>query len=191
MRTEQFEEVINNRIETCKSVLCSKAEEYATDDRLHNFKIAGELQKCTPVKALGGMMAKHTVSVYDLIEDYEQVKTISQEMWAEKIGDSINYLLLLTALLEEDKNGFITLNAEKFSPVTQETIDREIKNFEPMKKAIEKLYEYEQKDIPMKIIIDEKSGLSHCPNCGDSKYILFGDKLCVECGQALDWSDVK
>ena len=52
MRTEQFEEVINNRIETCKSVLCSKAEEYATDDRLHNFKIAGELQKCTPVKGI-------------------------------------------------------------------------------------------------------------------------------------------
>ena len=152
MRTEQFEEVINNRIETCKSVLCSKAEEYATDDRLHNFKVAGKLQKCTPVKAVGGMMAKHTVSVYDLIDDYEQGKAISKEMWAEKIGDSINYLLLLTALLEEDekltkkyKNGFITLNAEKFSPVTQETIDREIKNFEPMKKAIEKLYEYEQK----------------------------------------------
>lgn len=191
MRTEQFEEVINNRIETCKSVLCSKAEEYATDDRLHNFKVAGELQKCTAVKALGGMMAKHTVSVYDLIDDYEQGKAISKEMWAEKIGDSINYLLLLTALLEEDKNGFITLNAEKFSPVAQETIDREIRNFEPMKKAVEKLYEYEQKDIPMKIIIDEESGLSHCPNCGDSKYILFGDKLCVECGQALDWSEVK
>lgn len=88
IRTEQFEEVINNRIETCKSVLCSKAEEYATDDRLHNFKIAGELQKCTPVKALGGMMAKHTVSVYDLIEDYEQGKTISQEMWADSIDDA-------------------------------------------------------------------------------------------------------
>lgn len=152
MRTEQFEEVINNRIETCKSVLCSKAEEYATDDRLHNFKVAGELQKCTAVKALGGMMAKHTVSVYDLIDDYEQGKAISKEMWAEKIGDSINYLLLLTALLEEDKNvdkkyknGFITLDAEMFPSVVQETIDREIKNFEPMKKTIEKLYEYEQK----------------------------------------------
>ena len=104
MRTEQFEEVINNRIETCKSVLCSKAEEYATDDRLHNFKVAGKLQKCTPVKALGGMMAKHTVSVYDLIEDYEQGKAISKEMWDEKIGDSINYLLLLTALLEDENN---------------------------------------------------------------------------------------
>ena len=42
MRTEQFEEVINKRIETCKSVLCRKAEEYATDDRLHNFKVAFE-----------------------------------------------------------------------------------------------------------------------------------------------------
>ena len=104
MRTEQFENVINNRIETCKSVLCSKAEEYATDDRLHNFKVAGKLQKCTPVKALGGMMSKHTVSVYDLIDDYEQGKAISKEMWTEKIGDSINYLLLLTAMLEEDKN---------------------------------------------------------------------------------------
>lgn len=104
MQAEQFKNVINNRIETCKSVLCSKAEEYATDDRLHNFKVAGELQKCTPVKALGGMMSKHTVSVYDLIEGYEQGKEISPKMWSEKIGDSINYLLLLTALLEEDKN---------------------------------------------------------------------------------------
>lgn len=95
MRTEQFEEVINNRIETCKSVLCSKAEEYATDDRLHNFKVAGELQKCTAVKALGGMMAKHTVSVYDLIDDYEQGKAISKELsadddllWADSIDDA-------------------------------------------------------------------------------------------------------
>ena len=85
MRTEQFENIINKRIETCKSVLCSKVEEYATDDRLHNFKIAGELQKCTAVKALGGMMAKHTVSVYDLIDDYEQGKAISKEMWAKKV----------------------------------------------------------------------------------------------------------
>jgi hypothetical protein len=93
-------------------------------------------------------------------------------------------------LTKKYKNGFITLDAGMFPSVAQETIDREIKNFEPMKKAIEKLYEYEQKDIPMKIIIDEESGLSHCPNCGDSKYILFGDKCCVECGQALDWTGV-
>ncbi|MFR7943290.1 MAG: hypothetical protein ACLU4H_11945 [Hominilimicola sp.] len=94
-------------------------------------------------------------------------------------------------LTQKYSNGIITLNAKMFPPVTQETIDREIRNFEPMKKAVEKLYEYEQKDIPMKIIIDEEYGLSHCPKCGDRKHILFGDKLCVECGQALDWSSVK
>ena len=91
-------------------------------------------------------------------------------------------------LTKKYSNGFVTLDATKFSPVTQETIDREVRNFEPVKVAIEKLYEYEQKDIPMKIIIDEESGLSHCPNCGNGADILFGDKYCVECGQHLDWS---
>ena len=91
-------------------------------------------------------------------------------------------------LTKKYKNGFVTLDAEKFPSVAQETIDREIRNFEPVKKAVEKLYEHERRDIPMKITIDEEYGLSHCPNCGDSKHILFGNKLCVECGQALDWS---
>ncbi len=36
-------------------------------------------RKCTPVKALGGMMSKHTVSVYDLIDDYEQGKVIPKK----------------------------------------------------------------------------------------------------------------
>ena len=89
MKAEQFENIINNRIETCKSVLCSKAEEYATDDRLHNFKIAGELQKCTPVRALGGMMAKHTVSVYDLIDDYEQAVYFSKKLMMSKMKQCI------------------------------------------------------------------------------------------------------
>jgi hypothetical protein len=91
-------------------------------------------------------------------------------------------------LTKKYKNGCVTLNAKMFPPITQETIDRKIRNFEPMKKAVEKLCEYEQKDIPMEIIIDEECGFSHCPNCGDSKHIIFGDKYCVECGQHLDWT---
>lgn len=101
MNTKRFEEVINGRISKCLDVLCKKAGEYATEDRLHNFKVAAELQNCTPITALAGMMSKHTVSVYDLIRDYERGAFISKEMWDEKIGDSINYLLLLTALIEE------------------------------------------------------------------------------------------
>ena len=48
-----------------------KSLEYATEDRLHTFKVAAEIQNCTPIGALGGMMVKHTVSVYDLIRKHD------------------------------------------------------------------------------------------------------------------------
>ena len=47
-------------------------------------------------------MAKHTVSVYDLIGKHDLGGMTSKEMWSEKIGDSINYLLLLSALVQEE-----------------------------------------------------------------------------------------
>lgn len=101
MTDKHFNEIAVHRIDECLNTLCKKANEYATEDRLHNFKVAAELQKCTPITALGGMMCKHTVSVYDLIRDHEAGKDIPIDLWYEKIGDSINYLLLLTALIVE------------------------------------------------------------------------------------------
>lgn len=101
MTVTEFEKCLESRIDKCKAVLLRKADEYATEDRLHNFKVAAKLQGVNPLTALAGMMAKHTVSVYDLIRDTEAGKTAPMEMWEEKIGDSINYLLLLTALIEE------------------------------------------------------------------------------------------
>lgn len=98
MTADDFEALTNRKLEQCRSVLCSKAKEYATEDRLHNFKTAAALQGVSPRQALAGMMAKHTVSVYDMCmsdEDY------SGAMWDEKITDSINYLLLLNALVQE------------------------------------------------------------------------------------------
>lgn len=103
MKNDKFNEIIENRLNLCTDVLCKKAEEYADDgDRLHNFKVAAQLQGCSPVKALAGMMCKHTVSVYDLINDHEAGFFVPPEMWDEKIGDHINYLLLLTALIREN-----------------------------------------------------------------------------------------
>lgn len=103
MNTIEFNKIIEERIKKCCDMLIKKANEYATEDRLHNFKIAAKLQNCTPITALAGMMCKHTVSVYDLIRDNEKGKNIPEDLWEEKIGDNINYLLLLTALLH-DKN---------------------------------------------------------------------------------------
>ncbi len=102
MKSKEFEKCVETRYRKCIETLLKKSEEYADEfDRLHNFKVAAELQNCTPEKALAGMMCKHTVSIFDLINDLEEGKSIPLPLWEEKIGDSINYLFLLTALVEE------------------------------------------------------------------------------------------
>ena len=103
MKRDRFQEILEETLEKCKNTLGVKAGEYATEDRLHNFKIAAKLQNCLPMTALAGMMAKHTVSVYDLIQKAETGNIVSLELWDEKIGDSINYLILLSAIVREQE----------------------------------------------------------------------------------------
>ena len=82
--------------------LAAKAKEYAdASDRLHNFKIAGPLLHRTPIGALGGFMAKHTTSIYDMVAGSDRGETYPPEMWEEKIKDHINYLFLLWGLVNE------------------------------------------------------------------------------------------
>lgn len=102
MDNHDFEEYIKETVDRSLNTLFAKADAYTDPDgdRLRNFKVAAELQHTTPVKALAGMMAKHTVSVYDLIDKSDE-EWIDWKTWYEKIGDSINYLLLLSALIHE------------------------------------------------------------------------------------------
>lgn len=98
MTSETFERLMEEQFERCEAVLLHKAKEYATGDRLHNFRVAADLQGCTEIQALSGMMSKHTVSVYDMCESGRDYPLA---LWEEKITDSINYLLLLNALVRE------------------------------------------------------------------------------------------
>lgn len=104
MNNTDFNEVVEGQLAYCKQLLCSKGKEYDTsgNDRLHAFKVAASLQHTTCRKALAGMMAKHTASIYDMcVED----KNADLDKWTEKITDSINYLLLLKAIvIEENTN---------------------------------------------------------------------------------------
>ena len=47
------------------------------------------------------MKVKHDVSVDDIVDDLKRGVVPPKEFVAEKIGDSINYLLLLEGLIEE------------------------------------------------------------------------------------------
>ena len=98
MTATEFERIFEEMVERSRIVLVNKASEYATADRLHNFKVAAALEGKTPEQALAGMMAKHTVSVYDMAESGQPYPI---ELWQEKITDHINYLFLLNAIVRE------------------------------------------------------------------------------------------
>lgn len=73
MNAAEFDKLVVARLGYCHQILNAKANEYATSDRLHNFKVAAALQDIEPETAL----------------------------LSGKITDMINYALLLEGLIEE------------------------------------------------------------------------------------------
>lgn len=106
MNPKEFDKLLNKRIKIIKLVLSSKNKEYATlEDKLHNFKRAGKMLQCTPESALIGMWAKHVISILDIVDKIEKEKEYpTRKILDEKITDSINYLILLEALIIEKTN---------------------------------------------------------------------------------------
>ena len=119
MNIKDFETVVRTQMLLCEAMLSHKGKEYAGDsyimqedgqlaldvdamtDRLHAFKKAAALMNTTPKAALFGMLSKHLVSVSDMCLDN---KNYSIDRWNEKITDSICYLILLRAVVEEELN---------------------------------------------------------------------------------------
>lgn len=121
MDSKTFNLIVDTQLGLCKQTLTAKGEEYApytdednfkeqsdgqlvinTDaltDRLHAFKRAAVLMNTTPKGALMGMLSKHLVSVSDMCIDN---KLYSIDKWNEKITDSMCYLILLRAIVEEE-----------------------------------------------------------------------------------------
>lgn len=100
MTNSAFITILEQQLAFCKTLLDQKNEEYTlkNSDRLHYFKTAAALQKCSPKEALAGMMVKHTISIYDMCKGGEY----PLDRWEEKITDHINYLLLLKGLVLEE-----------------------------------------------------------------------------------------
>lgn len=99
MTLENFNEVVDEQIKYCLTVLAEKGKEYSlTEDRLDHFKDAAVDQECTTKQALWGMMSKHITSLNGMCKN----ESDNKEKWIEKITDSINYLLLLRAIVEEE-----------------------------------------------------------------------------------------
>ena len=101
MNNVEFEKLVDEQFKICKSILCEKSKEYDFgEDRLHSFKVAGQLLKSIPEEALMGYLTKHIMSLYDMIPE---INKFTYDKFNEKITDTMNYLLLLKGLLYERK----------------------------------------------------------------------------------------
>ena len=105
MTSFNFDTVVEDRVQKIAKILSHKAREYAADeDRFHNFNTAARIDNTYPERALKGMWMKHLVSVFDLIDWAEAAShKITGELIDEKIGDAINYLILLEGMLLQRK----------------------------------------------------------------------------------------
>ena len=100
METNYANKIIKDQLKICESLLCTKAKEYSLEtDRLASFKTGAKLQRITPKQCLLGYATKHIVSIADMIRT-DRKFTLSR--WEEKITDTINYLLLLKVMVEEE-----------------------------------------------------------------------------------------
>ena len=162
MDHETFKTIITQMQKDSLATLLQKNSEYSNADPLHNFHQAAKLKGETTLKAIGGMMAKQTVSIYDLInqasEDY-----IPEVVWFEKIQDHMNYLLFLWAAVEEteiDRNSLVVNtdnsclheNPQDWSDV--EVVTTEYKD-DPNSKKPDLNSDEDLKELRMKLMFEE------------------------------------
>ena len=106
MNQEHFNAYANSLMSQAAKVRNAKRSEYeAETDCLSNFRKAADLQNASVPVAIAGMMSKHTVSIYDMIEvEFNQAHfdpPYPIDLWREKLIDHINYLLILYAAIRE------------------------------------------------------------------------------------------
>lgn len=106
MKDKEFQEVLTQRLKKIEQTLGQKAKEYAAEgDKLHNFNVGARITGQIREKVLWGFALKHYISFMDILDDMELGKLPSEAMVDEKIGDLINYLVLVEASIKDKLNG--------------------------------------------------------------------------------------
>lgn len=169
MDHETFKTIITQMQKDSLATLLQKNSGYSNADPLHNFHQAAKLKGETTLKAIGGMMAKHTVSIYDLINKASE-EYVPEEVWFEKIQDHMNYLLFLWAAVEEteiDRNSLV-VKAEKPDLNSDEALKElrmklawfypreELQEYKDEPRNAEELQEYNHAESLTKVYSDQK-----------------------------------
>ena len=125
MTREEFTNKVEKRIDLIRQTLLTKHKEYAKDDNVfRNFDEAagGFSLHSTSSEVLWSYMTKHLVSIKDIVADNKPVDTT---IVSEKIGDVINYLILLEAMLNQQGEKHCKLKeAYEKSKLYNKSVDR-------------------------------------------------------------------
>lgn len=104
MNLENFNQLLEDRFEKTRSILIEKNKEYGlTEDVLHSFRKQADFSlHNTGPSVCWELMVKHLYSVRKMVTDFEATgMPPTEELTNEKIGDTINYLILLEAMFKE------------------------------------------------------------------------------------------
>jgi hypothetical protein len=106
MNRLEFNTIVAKRCESINKTLIEKGREYANDDEVfHNFKNAAGISfHGSHEKVAWEFMVKHLQSIKDIIEhvSIDGANGYPKEyLVEEKIGDAINYLILIEGMLKE------------------------------------------------------------------------------------------
>ena len=105
MKEQEFQEVLQQRLKKIEQTLSQKAKEYAAEgDKLHNFNVGARMTGQIREKVLWGFAFKHYISFMDILDDMELGRLPSEAMVDEKIGDLVNYLVLVEASIKDKIN---------------------------------------------------------------------------------------
>lgn len=100
---EDFNKMIDIRVQQIKDTLISKQGEYSRNNNaLHNFERGGDILGISRERCILSYATKHLTSIFDLVNDLEEGNAegrVTKEIINEKVGDMINYLILLEASL--------------------------------------------------------------------------------------------
>ena len=97
-----FENTIKNTLEQIKDLLIVKGKEYRRKNNpYHNFEVGAEKTWKTRIEILRGFSLKHSISIDDMIEDFENGTPPNVEKVNEKYNDLITYLLIEKSMMIE------------------------------------------------------------------------------------------
>lgn len=101
MTNEEFTILCQNLDKHVHSLLFSKAKEYATEDRLFNFRQATSILGTNPARVALMYQTKHYASLAKITQELDQGVRPSPALIREKVGDLIAYSYLIYACLME------------------------------------------------------------------------------------------